>query len=152
MTDPQEVKTIDPIVQNACDVAAGRVSENEDDSGTKVIGACKDLNVKGNGPHWYRMVYRKARWRYVSDERLPQGSFRAAERRAKVYGEVFPGEITVDHDYGGQVDDACLVIAPNPDGCLLEIKFSRNRKGELVFILPDGSKVVLPDPRKGSRS
>lgn len=142
------VPTIPARVQGACDVATGRTQPDDAETGTRVTGAKKDLNAKGRGPQWYRMVYRGGSWRYVSTDRLPNGAFLAADRRAEVYGEVFPGEIVVQHDRGSPVDAAWLVAAPNSEGkCMTKITFAKRRSGDLAFTLPDGSEVVLSDPR-----
>jgi len=136
-------------VQAACDVATGRTPTDDAATGTRITGAKKDLNAKGRGSQWYRMVYRNRSWQYVSTDRLPNGTFLAADRRAEVYGKVFPGEIVVQHDRGSAVDAAWLVAAPNTEGkCLTKITFAKRRSGDLAFSLPDGSEVVLSDPRK----
>lgn len=135
-------------VQAACDVATGRTPADDAATGKRIIGAKKDLNAKGRGPQWYRMVYRNRSWQYVSTDRLPSGTFRASDRNAEVYGEVYPGEIVVHHDRGSAVDAAWLAATPNAEGkCLIKITFARRRSGNLAFTLPDGSEVVLSDPR-----
>lgn len=144
----QEVVMLSERVQSACDIAAGRTPADPASSGKRIIGAKKDLNCKGRGPPWYRMVYRRG-WQYVSSERLPSGSFRAEERRAEVYGNVYPGEIVVSHDRGKPVDAAWLVLTPDAEGQVLRsIEFASRRDGKLSFSLPDGSEVVLPNPRE----
>lgn len=138
----------DPI-QVACDIAAGRASADPDAEGARIRGAHKDLNAKGRGPEWYRMVYRGGSWQYVSDERLPSGTYRASDRRATVYGEVYPGEILADHDRGKPVDQIWLAHARDAEGdALTECEFRRRRDGDLAITLPDGSEVVLSDPRR----
>ena len=139
-------------IQAACDLATGRRPTDDAIVGTRITGAKKDLNAKGRGPQWYRMVYRNRSWQYVSSERLPSGNFLAADRRAEVYGEVYPGEIVVQHERGGPVDGAWLVASPNTEGkCLIKITFRKRRDGNMTFILPDDSEVVLSDPRAKSR-
>jgi hypothetical protein len=64
-------------------------------AGVSITGAKKDLNCKGRGPQWYRMVWRPGSWQYVSSDRLPAGNFLASDRRASVSGEVYHGEIVV---------------------------------------------------------
>lgn len=143
----QEVVTISGRVQSACDIATGRSPADDAATGTRIIGAKKDLNCKGRGPQWYRMVYRRS-WQYVASERLPSGSFLASERRSEVHGNVYPGEIVVSHDRGRPVDAAWLVLTPDSDGKVLrKIEFASRRDGQLAFRLPDGSEVVLPNPR-----
>jgi hypothetical protein len=150
-TEVRETKVqetaIGPLTRSACDVATGRVLADPTTIGTSIVGAKKDLNSKGRGEHWYRMVHRHG-WRYVSDDRLPSASFRAAERRCEVYGDVYPGEIVVSHDRGQSIDCAWLVRAPDSAGkVLVRIEFSSRRDGNLVFTLPDASEVVLSNPR-----
>ena len=137
----------DASLAAACAIAARRTLPGEE-LGKKIIGAQKDLNSKGKGEHWYRMVYRGGGWRYVSDSMLPAGAYLAADRRAKVYGEVYPGEIVVGHDRGEPIDVAYLVVDRGAAKWLREIEFSRLRSGRLRFALPDGSAVDLPDPRR----
>jgi len=136
-------------VRLACDIATGKVPADPAAPGKQITAAYKDLSCKGRGPWWYRMVYRNGGWTYFSDERLPMGTFRASERRATVHGEVYPGEIVVNHDKGGPVDIACLVCGPDEEGRVLEhVEFSKRRDGNLCFVLPDGSEVVLSNPRR----
>lgn len=143
-----EAPKIDPLTQAACDIAAGRTPAGHNASGKSIVGAKKDLNSKGRGLEWYRMVYRGG-WQYVSDEWLPSGSFRASDRRAEIYGDVYPGEIVVAHDRGKPVDLAWLARTPSEASSgLIKINFRSRRDGQLVFTLPDGSEVVLPNPRK----
>lgn len=140
-------------IQTACDIAADRVQASPDDEGISIVGAQKNKNSNGRGDEWYRMVWRGGSWKYVSDDRLPSGNFLAADRRAKVYGEVYPGEIIVAHDRGGQVECAYLVYAQDGEEFILaqnRIEFTRRRDGKLSFTLPDNSTVVLLDPRKKS--
>ena len=145
MTDA--TPSIDPRILAACDIAAGRTPADEAAEGARVTGARKDLNAKGNGAHWYRMVWRGGEWVYVSPDRLPAGTFLASDRRAVVYGVVYPGEITIDHDYGAPVDAAGLAHEEVDGEPLSVIEFTRRRGGKLAFTLVDGSVVVLPDPR-----
>lgn len=143
--------TISESTQDACDIATGRKSAPNSD-GVTIVGAKKDLNCKGNGPQWYRMVYRSGSWQYVSDERLPNGNYLASDRRATVSGEVYHGEIIVSHDRGSPVDAAWLARRPKPDGdgkWLIALPCpTKRRDSRLVFTLPDGGVIDLPDPRK----
>lgn len=133
----------------ACDIATGRTPADPSAPGEHITGAKKDLNAKGRGPEWYRMVYRGGSWRYVSDERLPSGTYLASDRRATVRGEVYPGEIVAQHDRGQPVDLMYLVCRPDDQGTrLVDCAFRRRRDGDLAVTLPDGSEIVLPDPRR----
>ena len=136
-------------IQTACDIATGKAQADPTESGKEITGAKKDLNGKGRGPQWYRMVHRNGDWRYVSSDRLPSGSFRASERRASVSGEVFTGESVVQHDRGQPVDAAWIICQPDAEGKVMVLcEFSRRRDGNLGITLPDGSELVLPNPRK----
>lgn len=134
-------------VKQACEIATGRAQIPNDAPAIRVIGAEKDLNSRGRGPQWYRMVYRGA-WMYASSDRLPAGNFRAADRRATVYGNVYAGEIVADHDRGGPINDMYLVCADIGDGehHLLKLSFQKIRSG-LRVALPNGETLDLPDPR-----
>lgn len=138
---------IEERVRRACDIAAGRAAADPAAPGKTICGAKKDLNCKGEGPEWYLMVWRGA-WRYVSDGHLPRGTYLAADRRAATYGKVYPGEIVACHDRGGPLKTPRLICEPNEDGkVMVKCDFVKRRDGSLAFTLPDGSEVVLPDPR-----
>lgn len=154
MLSPMPVEeTSDDSKQNrACLVALGALPADPADPGVEIVAAKKDLNTKGNGPHWFRMVYRDKRWIYVSTESLPKGNLRASERRAEVRDRVYFGEIVVQHSLGKKVDSAWLVEEPDSEGrALVELNFHALRDGNIRFDLPDGSVLTLPDPRKRDR-
>lgn len=135
-------------VVRACEIATGRAEADSAEEGTVITGALKDLNSKGNGPQWYRMVYRSGSWQYVSTERLPNGSFRASDRRASVSGTVYTGELVISHDRGSPMDAAWLICEPNAEGkVMVGITFASRRDRRITFTLPDGSVVVLANPR-----
>lgn len=136
---------ISDSVRKACDIATGKTPADPSETGRSIFGAKKDLNSKGRGEHWYRMVYRSGGWEYVSDDRLPSGSFLASDRRCDASGDVYAGEIVIQHDRGGPVDVAYLVISP--DEKMRKINFVKQRDGQLRFELPDGSEIILPNPR-----
>jgi hypothetical protein len=139
----------DSRVTRAADIATGRTQPDPTGTGWTIVGAKKDLNCKGNGPEWYRLVHRYGSWQYVSEERLPSGNFRAAERRATVSGTVFEGEIVAGHHRGGAVESVRLVCYPDSEGkVLVECVFSIRRDGLLAVTLPDGTVIALENPRK----
>lgn len=142
--------TPEELLALACDIATNTVEAPESDP-VQITAGYKDLNAKGNGAWWYRMVFRQNSWSYFSNDRLPTGTFLASDRRAKVKGDVFLGEIIAQHDRGGSVD--CMyLVAPNPTDedrpMLLPVKFAKRRDGNLSVTLPDNRKVVTPNPRK----
>lgn len=143
--------TIPQVVARACEVAAGLPRLPEEEKLYRIRGAEKDLNAKGRGPWWYRLVWRDGAWEYVSQDRLPTGTYLARDRRATVYGNVMLGEIVVQHDRGGPIDAAYLV-APSEaseDGKTILRKIELKRfRGQLIITLPDGRGLELPDPRK----
>lgn len=141
MSDYQETVT----GTRAIAIATGKVQPDPEQLGTNIIGAKKDLNCQGKGPEWYRLVYRLGEWRYVSDERLPSGNFRASDRRAEVRGVVYPGEIVAQHPRGGRVDEMFLV---EDDGGLRGLAWAVRRDGALCCTMTNGEFVVVPDPRK----
>src|SRR5690606_25920321 len=116
------------------------------DEAVRIRGAHRNISARGTvRERWYRMVWRDGRWSYVTSDREPRGTFLAADRRWSGYGDVFPGEIVVEHGRGGPVSDA-YVVDPDPEGPLTRVEFARTREG-LRVTLPDGSTVDLPDPR-----
>lgn len=150
MSDDKTTLDAADRVTHACMLATGRVGQ---EAGAKPAGritaAHKDLNAKGRGAWWYRMVWRSGTWEYYSDERLPMGTFLAHDRRATVQGDVWAGEIIVTHDKGSGLDSGgYLVCTPDADGkVLVEITWTKRRDGNLVFAMPDGSEIVTPNPR-----
>lgn len=135
----------------ACQIASGETLADPEAQGVRVCGGFKNLNAKGRGDHWYRMVWRNKVWTYFSDERLPSGSFLASDRRADVKGDVFLGELVCQHDKGGPVDVMYLVITEGGDsamGKMQSVEFSKRRDGGFNVTLPDGrTVVVVPNPR-----
>ena len=142
-------------VRLACDVAAGRTPPAADARGHRVRAAAKDLNCKGRGPWWYRMRLAPqgkggGAWQYFSAERLPSGTFRAAERRATVHGDVFAGDLVCSHDRGGPMDPTIyLVCDPDEAGrVLVECEgWAARRDGRIDVTLPDGTVVTVPAAR-----
>ena len=139
----------DSRVTRATDIATGRTQPDPTGTGWTIVGAKKDLNCRGNGPEWYRLVLRDGRWEYVSTDRLPSGSFRASDRRATVCGGVYAGEIVAQHPRGGSVDSVSLVCEPDAEGCaLVPCTFAARRDGLLAVTLPDGTVIAVENPRK----
>jgi hypothetical protein len=140
-----EPKPLAPEIAEACELAA--TDGEPDGDHITVRAARKDYNARGRcNEHWYRMVWRHNAWQYFSHERLPTGTFLARDRRATVLGEVWPGELVVQHDRGGPVNAVYLVVRQEKP--LRRCTFARTRAGALRITLPDGRTVERPDPRR----
>lgn len=133
----------------ACDIATGAVPSDPAAIGKNIRAAHKDLNCKGRGPCWYRMVYRNKQWEYFSDERLPGGNYLARDRRATVHGYVYLGELVCQHDRGKPIDAVWLACEPDEkDNVLVPCEYSSRRDGAIEVTLPNGQKMTVPNPRK----
>ncbi|GIW60096.1 MAG: hypothetical protein KatS3mg087_1162 [Patescibacteria group bacterium] len=137
----------DSVIE-ACKIAKQEIEG--DNSSFNVIAAKKNVSSKGRiNEWWYRMRWDNAskKWTYISNERLPIGSFRARERYADVWGEVFNGEIIAQHDYKGPLTKVYLAVNEQ-DGRLVELAWQMDRSRQNIIIkLPDGSELTLPNPR-----
>lgn len=118
----------------------------------KVTAASKDYNARGKcRHHWFRMLWAGGSWQYFADERLPSGTYLAADRGATVYGDVETGDVLVQHDRGGKVD-IVYVVVDLPDGqnrkyACMRLPF-RRRAGKLLVSMPfEDAERVYPDPR-----
>jgi hypothetical protein len=132
-------------VRDACDVAF--TGAEPPDVPRKVRAAHKDYNSRGRcREHWYRMVWRAGEWRYLGDRRLAAGTFLASDRHDTVWDEVWPGEIVIQHDRGGPIDVAYLVV--DQEKPLVQCGIGRTRDGQLRVTLPDGRSLLRPNPRR----
>jgi hypothetical protein len=93
------------------------------------------------------MVWRNDQWEYFARERLSPVGIRAATRHQTVYGDVWPGEVLVQHDHGGPVDTAWLVV-DNKEKPIVACEFRPTRDGRLKITLPDGRAIERPNPRR----
>lgn len=131
----------DPITL-ACAIARGELTPDPGAAGVQIRAAHRELAMRGSvREEWYRMVWRDGGWRYLGDRRLEPN------RKDTTYDIAYPGELIVQHDRGGPVDAAYLVVATQ-DKPLRSLDFTRRRDGQLGIALPDGSTVVRPDPRR----
>lgn len=147
---------IDRDTRVACDVASGRAKPDMEASPVRVLAASKDLNCKGRGPIKYRRVYRDGSWGWVSDEKLPRGSFRASERRAEVWGDAYPGDLVACYDAGvsssgyepPKLERIYLLIGEDENGKTrrVDCEFAKRRDGQVSVTLPDGNKMVVASP------
>jgi hypothetical protein len=60
---------------------------------------------------------------------------------------VWPGEIVIQHDRGGPIDAAYLVVDEDQKP-LIQCRLGRTRDGQLRITLPDGREIVRPNPRR----
>jgi len=133
-------------VRDACEIAASG-SEPPEPSMRVEAGHC-DYSARGRRrAHWYRMVWRGDAWQYFSSTRMGPVGLLASTRHQTVYGEVWHGEVVIQHDRGGPIDAAYLVVAGEEDP-LVECGLSRTRDGQLRITLPDGRTLLRPNPRR----
>lgn len=150
VTPPVSEPTPPESVRIACAIATGEARDPAANA-IPVRAAYRNLNSKGNGAEWYRMVYRNGQFTYFSDGRMPTGKFLASERRVTLLGDVYAGEIVVEHDRGGPVNDVMLVCDPFTDSDgdarkFVSLKWSKQRNG-IRAILPTGASITVPNPR-----
>ena len=135
----------------ACEIASGARAPDPSTNALDIRAAHRNLNAKGNGVEWHRMVYRDGAWRYFGKGRMPSAKILASDRKVTIRGDAYEGEILCQHPRGAQVDTMYLAIDGVSDdgkrGYVLEISFERTRDG-LRAILPTGAHVTLPDPRR----
>jgi len=153
-----EPTTISLAIQCACDIATGAASDPTAGA-IRTKGAWRDLNAKGNGTETYRRALSHGgAWRFVSPERLPRGTFLAADRGAVVRGDVFVGDLVADYDRslrGGKSQSEArhdgqlgLVIGPAETGGAV-IKWMdaiRQKDGTMRVVLPTGAHLTVVDP------
>lgn len=126
--------------------AKGEVDIPPEEAPVKVCGAfCHYGSRMQMRSHWFRMVWRNGKWQYFTGYLKPIG-LRSATRHQELYGDVWVGEILAEHPRGGEVIAVYLVVSEGTDG-LVSLDFYRRRDGNLSVKLPDGSNLVLPDPR-----
>lgn len=141
-------------VRIACTIATGEARDPSANA-ISVRAAHRDLNCKGRGTEWFRMVLRDGSFRYFSDERMPAGRFLASERHVTLHGDVYAGEIVIEHDRGGPVSQVWLAVDPHPSPTtgkvvkLIKIEWSKQRDG-IRCILPTGASVTVANPRSKS--
>ena len=141
-----------PQVAAACEAAFSDEAADAGEELVRVRAAHKDLNSRGRVRElWYRMAWEPgaAAWRYFAEERLPEGTIRASDRHATVFGNVPSGTLLAQHDRGRPIDAVWLVHAPVGEK---EIRVTRCEfrvtVGGLRITLPDGRTVERPNPRR----
>ena len=132
-------------LDDCCARARGEAGIPGSEIGIEIIGASQYIACSGRIHHrWYRMVWRDGAWIYIA-KRLPFFAARAAERHAETTGDVWPGEVVVEHDWRRPLSGAFVVDGA---GDLVACGFARRRDGDLRITLPDETEITLPDPRK----
>jgi hypothetical protein len=147
---------ISEAVRLACDIATGAAA---DPTATAIPtkGSWRDLNAKGNGTETYRRALTPGRgWRFVASDRLPRGTFLAADRRAVVRGDVYVGDLVADYDRslrGGRSQGEAahdgkvgLVVGVGADRkVIIEwMDVARQKDGTWRVILPTGAHLTMP--------
>lgn len=124
-------------IQRACDLAAGRIPLSPDETLVTVASARRGER------HWDRLAWlpKAGVWEYLEPVSAQEGSR---------YGQVPTGTLLAEHDYGGWVTAVWLVAPHVRDGKKAELVlcwFSR-RDGRLEIKLPDGTRLVRPNPSR----
>lgn len=144
----------------ACDIATGAAADPIANS-IRTKGAWRDLTAKGNGKETYRRALSPGgQWRFVSSERLPRGTFLAADRGACVRGDVYVGDLIADFDrslrsgrsqgkaaHNGKIG----IVVSHHDGKLKEddiewLNVTRQKDGKWRVILPTGAHLTFSSP------
>jgi hypothetical protein len=95
-TDPAPAMT--ERMRCSCDIATGAAIDPAAVA-IRAKGAWRDLNAKGNGTETYRRALSPGgSWRFVASDRLPRGTFLAADRKALARGDVYVGDLVADYD------------------------------------------------------
>lgn len=107
--------------------------------------------AQGNGTETYRRALTPGRgWRFVASHRLPRGTFLAADRRARVRGDVYVGDLVADYDrslrHGASRGEAQhdgkvgLVVGTEIEW----MDVVRQKDGMWHVILPTGAHLTIP--------
>jgi hypothetical protein len=149
---------ISEAVRLACDIATGSA---RDPAAVAIItrAAWRDLNAKGNGTETYRRALSPGgAWRFVSNDRLPRGTFLAGDRKAVVRGDVYVGDLLADYDRGlsrgassgeAKHDGKIGLVVGHHDGKVLKediewMDVVRQKDGTWRVILPTGAHLTFP--------
>lgn len=141
----------DSAIRKACDIAAERIKADPADKAMLVCLAGRDMNCRLIGEEWYRMRWTGEKWEYIV--RLPPLTRIEKDRHCLVNGEVFLGDILLQHQKGGGVTQILLVAALE-DGSpsLFHCPHAARRDGNVAFDLPDGTEIVRPNPRSRKKT
>lgn len=127
--------------------ATGRAPIPDDEQPLRVRSAFADYNARGKcRAHWFRLAWRNGAWTYIG-ERLDRVGALASSRHQTVHADVWPGEILVQHDRGGPIDAAFLIV-DDAEAPLELLPIAKRRDGQLAITLPEGEVLVRPDPRR----
>lgn len=157
--DMSETDVLDELyVAEACRRAAGEEEVPAEEPLISVLAAKRDISARGMvRERWYRLALTPGSQeppRYFSREREPWGMVRAADRHWEGWGEVPAGTVLLQHDYGGPVQRAKLVVRAPEERLgyrLVTCGLIRRADGQLGITLPGGQQIVLPDPRRQRR-
>ena len=157
-TEQQVPPAVDPQTEElirAAKIAKGELQPEKEHENIayRFIAAKKDVSSSGRVRQlWYRMRRSPGTdtWEYYAEERLPKGNYRASERQATVYGNLYIGDLVASHDHAKPIDRICLVYynLEENKAKLHDCEFAIVRGNLLLISLPDGSKITLPNPRK----
>lgn len=150
---------LDPAVKDACMIAVGESPADERSTPHRCWAAKRGLNCKGNGGESYRRVLRAGTksWEFLSSERLPRGTYLAADRKASVYGEGFRGDLLASYSRslrGGKsqqskatLDEVRIVVGKHSGEWLsVPCVATRRRDGRYDIILPSGQSLTVASP------
>jgi hypothetical protein len=145
----------DPAITAACAIPTGEAPADPGAKPVRIRAAHRDHNCKGVGPEWYRMRWSGASWEYFSEGRMPPTGVRASDRHSTLYGQAYDGDLIIQHDRGGPVSEAYIVVGrgfQGSSGATAYLKVCQQvairRDGNLEITLPNGAVVVRPNPRK----
>jgi hypothetical protein len=157
--DPDELvgehAAVTEQIRIACDVATG-AAVDPSASAICAKGAWRDLNARGSGSETYRRALSPGgAWRFVSTERLPRGAFLAADRKARVRGDVYVGDLIADYERslrGGASQGEArhdgkigIVVGPADVGAKIEwMDVVHQKDGTWRVILPTGAHLTFP--------
>lgn len=151
----EPANAISEAIVIACDIATGAATDPAAVA-ISTSGSWRNLNAKGNGTETYRRALSPGgAWRFVASDRLPRGTFLAADRKCRISGDVFAGDLVADYDRSlskGRSDGEArhdgkigLVIGPADKGAEIEwVDVVRQKDGTWRVILPTGAHLTFP--------
>lgn len=154
-----EPRPLNPKHLAASLVALGATPPDEHDEPGAVRGAWRDVNSRGNGTESYRRRLSPGAqsWGWLSDERLPRGTFLASDRRAVIRGDAFVGDLLAVFSRGlrggsstgkATLDGFEIYCGRGGDGKFLlpDCDGKKKRDGSYSVMLPTGRVLIVPSP------